>query len=66
MQVHTMLFVTEHGHAVGSYPVLDGEETAEFLTRMKARYKFANENPACIAAFWWRGATMVEFQFNRA
>lgn len=64
-----MVFIHEHGPALGTYPInLDDTATAIVDQRraMDMRFASANANPACIAAFWYIGGVVHLYQFNRS
>lgn len=68
MQVHTLVFIHEHGPAIGTYPIVShgDERTDEANDAMQRRYDLACKNPSCIAAFWYVDGSMKQFSFLRA
>lgn len=72
MEVHTMVFIHEHGPVIGTYPInLDDPaiSTVSIVHQrmaMDMRFASAIANPACIAAFWYVNGTMKRYSFLRA
>lgn len=69
MERNTLVFIQQFGPVIGQYPIpvgCDPGELAEHRRRMDLRWKLANDNPECIAAFWYVDGELSRFQFNRA